>query len=365
MKILYVTTIGTTMGFFKSFIWELVKEGHIVDIATNETNSKVPDCYRELGCSIYQISTSRSPMNKGNFYAIKQLKQLVAENKYDIVHCHTPIAAMCTRLACKDLRKNGVRIIYTAHGFHFYKGAPKKNWLMYYPVEKMCAKYTDTLITINKEDYEFAKKKMKAKEVVYVPGVGIDIDKFASAIIDRDMKRETLNIPKDATLLLSVGELNTNKNHEVVIRALAELKNEKIHYAIAGKGDLKEYLEKLAKELGVGEQIHLLGYRTDVVELYKSADVYVLPSIREGLNVSVIEAMASGLPVVCGKIRGNIDLIDKDGGALFVPYSVDECRKALEDVLNQNHIQLGRSNLEKSKKLSAEIINTEMLKIYK
>ena len=163
MKILYVTTIGSTMNFFKSFIGELISEGHTVDIACNNSKSPVPEIYSDWGCNIYPISCTRSPMNKGTVKAISELKKIVAENKYDIVHCHTPIAAMCTRLACKDLRKNGVRVIYTAHGFHFYNGAPKKNWLMYYPVEKICAKYTDTLITINKEDYEFAKKKMKAK----------------------------------------------------------------------------------------------------------------------------------------------------------------------------------------------------------
>ena len=136
MKILYVTTIGITMGFFNPFIKDLIDKGHTVDIATNEKDSKVPACYKEWGCTIYPITTSRSPLNKDNIDAVKQLKQLVAKEKYDIVHCHTPVAAMCTRLACRAARKNGTRVFYTAHGFHFYKGASLKNWLLYYPVEK-------------------------------------------------------------------------------------------------------------------------------------------------------------------------------------------------------------------------------------
>lgn len=167
MKILYVTTIGATMNFFREFVDELIKDGNTVDIATNETTSVVPEFYKNLGCKVYPIETSRSPLQKGNVVAINQIRKLVTEEHYDIVHCHTPIAAMCTRLACRKVRKQGTKVFYTAHGFHFYKGAPLKNWLLYYPVEKICAHFTDVLITINQEDYELAQKKMKAKKVVY------------------------------------------------------------------------------------------------------------------------------------------------------------------------------------------------------
>ena len=311
MKILYVTTIGATMLFFKSFIRQLLDEGNTVDIATNENVSRVPECYKEWGSIIYQIDTSRSPLNKGNIKAIKQIKQLVEREKYDIVHCHTPIAAMCTRLACLKVRKNVTKVFYTAHGFHFYKGAPLKNWLAYYPVEKVCAHFTDMLITINKEDYELAKKKMKAKCVKYVPGVGIDLGKFEKVVIDKNAKRKELGIPNDKTLLLSVGELNENKNHETVIRAI---EGWNVYYIIAGSGPLQNHLQNVIDELGMGTRVILLGYRGDVEELYQIADVYILPSIREGLNVSVMEAMASKLPVVCSNIRGNRDLVDEKGG---------------------------------------------------
>lgn len=361
MKILYITTIGSTMNFFNLFIRQLLDEGHIVDIATNESSSKVPTCFEEWGCTVYQIDTSRSPLNKGNVKAIKQIKELVVGKKYDIVHCHTPIAAMCTRLACRKARKNGTKVFYTAHGFHFYKGAPLKNWLFYYPIEKVCAYFTDVLITINQEDYAFAQTKMKAKQVEYVPGVGIDLTKFGQATVDKSTKRKELEIPEGATLLLSVGELNKNKNHETVIRAI---KNLDVYYMIAGKGDLKEHLQKVIEELGLTERIKLLGFRRDVLELYQAADVYVLPSVREGLNVSIMEAMASGLPVVCGRIRGNTDLIDEDGGALFEPQNVDDCMKSIEDVVSRERECLGKHNIEKVRTMSIMKINTRMKDLY-
>ena len=152
------------MTFFKSFVRALLDEGHTVDIATNEADTPIPRCYRDWGCTVHQIDTSRSPLCKGNLLAVKQLKSLVENGGYDIVHCHTPIAAMCTRLACRKQRKRGTKVVYTAHGFHFFKGAPLQNWVLYYPIEKICSHFTDALITINHEDYNLAQNKMKAKQ---------------------------------------------------------------------------------------------------------------------------------------------------------------------------------------------------------
>lgn len=361
MKVLYVTTVGITMQFFKSFIRQLLDEGHKVDIATNELESIVPNYYREWGCTVYPIHTSRSPLNKGNLTAIKQIKKIVSENNYDVVHCHTPVAAMCTRLACRKLRSKGTKVFYTAHGFHFYKGAPLKNWLLYYPVEKVCAYFTDVLITINKEDYALAQKKMKAKRVEYVPGVGIDLTKFEKNTVDKLAKRKELLVPDDSILLLSVGELNENKNHETFIRAIADLD---VYYIIAGKGDLHTHLQNVIDELDLTKRVRLLGYRTDVAELYQAADVYVLPSIREGLNVSIMEAMASGLPVICGKIRGNVDLIDTNGGAHFDPHSVEDCTRAIREVLCADRSEMGEYNTRKAQRFDEETVMRAMQDIY-
>lgn len=362
MRILYVTTIGTTMNFFKQFIKKLIDEGNVVDIATNESDRKVPNCYYEWGCRVYPITTSRSPFSVGNFKAIKQIKKITQENYYDIVHCHTPFAAMATRFGCMKARRKGTKVYYTAHGFHFYKGAPIKNWLLYYPVEKICAHFTDVLITINKEDYIFAQNKMKAKCVEYVPGVGIDLDKFGKSSVKKTVKRRELGIPEEAVLLLSVGELNKNKNHEIVIRAIIDMD---VYYVIAGEGELKQYLQSIINMLGVSDNVKLLGYRNDVRELCEIADIFVFPSFREGLPVSVMEAMASGLPIVCSNIRGNIDLVDENGGILFEPSDMDSCKLAIEKILLSNLQQLGSYNLEKVNKFSTKQVNEQMVDIIK
>lgn len=364
MKILYVTTIGSTMDFFDSFIKKLIENGNNVDIATNENIRPVPDCYKERECKIYQIDTSRSPLNKGNITAYKQLKKLVECGEYDIVHCHTPVAAMITRLACRKARKKGTKVIYTAHGFHFYKGAPKLNWLIYYPIEKICSYFTDVLITINKEDYALAQKRMKAKRVEYVPGVGIDVNKFANPGVTKEQKREELGIPQDAKLLISVGELNKNKNHETVIRAIKDLD---VYYIIAGRGDLQDYLQNLINDLNLNDRVKLLGYRTDVAELYAAADIFIFPSFREGLPVSMMEAMAAGLPCIASKIRGNVDLMENGtGGYLCSSTDVDVFAETIKNLVESAQLcrKMGKYNLEHIKKFDISVIEKEMEKIY-
>lgn len=339
MKILYVTTIGLTMSFFEQLIHELLDEGHTVDIATNETGSPVPDCYRKWGCKVFPISCTRSPFNVGTLQAIKEIRKIVEGRGYDIVHCHTPIAAMCTRLACQPLRKKGLKVIYTAHGFHFYKGAPLKNWLLYFPIEWICSFFTDVLITINQEDYRFSQTALHACKNEYVPGVGIDTEKFFNTIVDRDAKRAEIGVPTNCTLLMSVGELNKNKNHEVVIRAIAKINNPNIHYIIAGKGELQGYLLSLAESLNIVVQVHLLGYRDDIAELYKASDICVFPSLREGLPVSLMEAMACGLPCAVSKIRGNVDLIHHKINGLTFYCSTESVVSSLEMLLSRNEMR--------------------------
>ena len=373
MKILYITTIGNTMHFFKDIVGELVKEGHTVDVAANENGGETPvdDYYKRLGCKVFCISCSRSPFHKGNIKAAVQIRKIAAENHYDIVHCHTPIASVCTRIACRGLQKSGkLKVIYTAHGFHFYSGAPMKNWLIYYPVEYLCSYWTDTLITINREDYERAKKRFHAARTVYVPGVGIDTGKFGKGIAadktaelsGRRKIREDFGIPGDAALLLSIGELNENKNHEVVIRALKDLD---VYYLITGSGDKKEYLENLAAELNLEKRVRFAGYRLDVADFYDAADIYVLPSKREGLNVSIMEAMASGLPVVCSRIRGNTELIDENGGGLFDPYSPEDTAKEIGRLINGNLESYGAYNLDKIRRFDVSAVNKAVESLYR
>lgn len=366
-RILYITTVGETMSFFENFITELVNEGNSVDIACGKSED-VPELYRELGCKIYPISCSRSPFNKGNITAIKEIERLISDKdglKYDIVHCHTPIAAATTRLACNKYRKNGLKVIYTAHGFHFYKGAPLKNWILFYPVEKFCAHFTDILITINGQDYRRAKEKIKAKRVEYVPGVGLDIDSFAKHSIDIKSKRESMNLPIDAFVILSVGELNDNKNHIAVIEALASMKEteeKNIHYIIAGNGDNEEMLRKNIARLGLDERVHLLGFRKDVADLYKVSNLFVHPSFREGLPVSVMEAMAAGLAVICSNIRGCQDLVQEK--YLFEPGKISSIKEKISNVLCDDISNAVNYNQQKVNDFSAANVNKKIKELY-
>lgn len=362
MKILYITTIGMTMKFFVPVIRALLDRGHQVDLACNEEDFAVPEVYRQWGCKVYPISCSRSPVDKGNLTAIAQIRTLAEAGDYDIIHCHTPLAAACTRIACRKFRGSGTRVFYTAHGFHFFKGAPAQNWAVYYPVEKLCAHFTDVLVTINREDYALAKQRMKAKKVVYVPGVGIDLTQFHQSGTDPAEKRRQLGIPEDAAVLLSVGELSRRKNHRLLLEAASEI--EGLHIVIAGQGALHEELTALAAERNMADRLHLLGQRTDIPELCAMCDVFALPSLQEGLPVALMEAMAVGKPVVCSRIRGNTDLMGESEELMFDPFDTAGCRRAIETVLHGDRDALGRENLRRIQPFRVEEVVKQMLRLY-
>ena len=355
------------MTFFCELIKQLLDDGHTVDLAANESLRPVAECYREWGCRIHPLSCTRNPFSLGSLKAIFQIRKLVKDGGYDIVHCHTPVAAMCTRLACIGARKRGTKVYYTAHGFHFFKGAPVKNWMIYYPVEKLCSYFTDVLITINKEDYALAQKKMKAKKFAYVPGVGLDVQKFADISVDKAQKRKQIGVPEDAVLLLSVGELNENKNHQVILRALARLKDPGIHYAIAGRGPQQESLEALARELGIEDRVHLLGYRTDVGELYKVSDIFCLPSHREGLGLASLEAMACGLPLITSNVHGINDYSENGiSGWKCAPTDVEGFATIIQKLTQDPaaRTKMGLRNLQVVKKYDLSQILPQMMGLY-
>jgi glycosyltransferase involved in cell wall biosynthesis len=270
---------------------------------------------KELNVTFYHVEFSRKGSSIiNNIRAFKQINILMKKNRYKFVHCHSPIGGLCGRIIGHMTKTT---VIYTAHGFHFYKGAPLINWLIYYPAEKWLARNTDVLITINKEDYCRAKN-FKAKKIKYLPGVGVDIDKFKNIEFDKEKKRKSIGINIDDFMIISVGELNKNKNHQAIIKAVAKLKNEKIKYIVCGQGPLENELRGLTNALRIDNQVKFLGFRKDIVELMNVADLFAFPSYREGLSLSLMEAMASGLPVVCSKIRGNIELIEEGKGGYLI-----------------------------------------------
>ena len=317
-----------------------------------------------MGVEVRDIAIPRSLNPRAVVSAYRKVRAVLCRNHYDLIHCHSPIGGAICRLAAKAERKKGTRVIYTAHGFHFYAGAPAKNWIVFYPIEKWLSRYTDVLITINKEDYKLASERFRAKETVYVPGIGIDTAKFAAAC-GRERIRKELGIGENDIMLLSVGELSDRKNHQAIVRAIAGL-GEKQYYVIVGRGEKQQKLKSLAAELGIEEQLKLAGFRADVADFYDAADLFVFPSLQEGLPVALMEAMASGLGVVCSGIRGNTDLIDPEkGGFLFDPHNTDEIAACIRKALAADRKEMGRYNLEKVRLFDRTIVRNEMEKIYK
>lgn len=318
-RVLMVASVPSMIGQFNmDNIQILLGMGYKVDVACDFSDmsvwpkAKVMSLKKQMeesGVLCLQVDFSRSPLSiKRHLNAYKKIVRLLKENDYEFIHTHTPIASAIARLAAK---KTHTKVIYTAHGFHFYHGAPLKNWVLFYPIEKYLSRYTDILITINKEDYNRAKEKFKSSQIFYVPGIGVDIEKINMCCVDIEHKRTELGLKENDIMLLSVGELSERKNHEAVIRALKVLNNDKIKYFIVGKGQLKEYLENLISDMNLQNQVTLLGFRTDVLELCKSADIFIFPSLQEGLPVALMEAMACKTIVLCSAIRGNTDLINK------------------------------------------------------
>lgn len=314
----------------------------------------------------HETNFARFPLKMQNIEAYHSMKKLMEKEKFDIVYCHTPVGAAVARLAAASERKKGTKVIYMAHGFHFYRGAPLANWLLYYPAERFLSRFTDLLITINKEDYGRAKS-FHMKRLEYIPGVGINLNRFFVSSEIREKKRKELNILDDEFVLVSVGELSKRKNHRVVIEALHQLENRKIKYFICGCGALENELKDLIKEYGLNDQIFLLGFRKDIPEIYNACDVFVFPSLQEGLPVAMMEAMACGLPVIASNIRGNSDLIDrKKGGYLIKPTNVDGFAKGIEKMeKNRNCLDGIRGyNLNKIKQYRTEEIVDKMAELY-
>ena len=347
-KILYTATVLSHLQLFHQPFMKLMKEhGYQVDAASDTT----PFTNKDLACdNSYDVCFPRNPFSLKTFKAYKQIKKIIQENNYDIIHCNSPTASILTRLAA---RKTKAKVIYMAHGFHFFKGAPLLNWLLFYPAEKFTSRYTDILVTINNEDYHIAKKHFHAKKTCYIPGVGLDIKVY-------DYNHDYAD--KDEIYLLSVGELIKRKNHEIVIKALANCPKN-IHYHICGEGPLRNELLELAKKLNVN--LTLEGFHQNITEYLNKADIFIFPSLHEGLPKSVMEAMANGLPCIVSNVRGNHDLIDPKGG-FVVGNKQEEYTAAIKSLATSSELRKsqGEYNKEKVKKYDIKNILPLMEDIY-
>lgn len=326
-RVLVVTSVASMIDqFILPGIRVLLDMGCLVDVAANFkkgntcTEEKITELcgvLKALGVRWFQIDFIRDarhlPEARKAYCQLDRIMNRVGG--YAFLHCHSPIGGVIGRILA---RKHSVPVIYTAHGFHFYKGASCLNWLVYYPIERILSTWTDALITINKEDYLRAKNRLKMKKLFYIAGIGIDFERFRTTDQQgvRERKRRELGLTDQDTALFSVGELNKNKNHKTVILALAKLSQTApqlrahMHYFVAGKGSLEKELTELASQHDV--KLHLLGFRWDIAEILKAVDCFLLPSYREGMNVSLLEAAVSGVPCLSSDIRGSRDILPQE-----------------------------------------------------
>ncbi len=367
-KVLFTATVDShILAFHIPFLRWFHEQGYEVHVATNGTE-EIPYCDKK-----HVISFERNPFKLNNLKAINELKKIIKKENFNIIHSHTPMGSVVTRIAAKKARKNGTSVIYTAHGFHFYKGAPLLNWLLFYPVEKHLSKYTDILITINNEDYLLAKKKFKkCKSIKYVSGVGIDEEKFnfEMSINEKKEYRKSLNLGQNDFVMIYPAELNKNKNQLLLIKVMKKLvsKHSNIKLLLPGKDSYNGFYQNLVKKLKLEDNIKFLGFRTDIPKLLKISDLAVASSKREGLPVNILEAMYVGLPIVATNCRGHRELVINNQNG----YLIDEEDSTMfaNCICNlyknkKTYDKFSKSNNEYIQKYLLPIVLKDMIEIYK
>ncbi len=340
-----VLIITTNSGFVPQFEMNDVKileeNGYQIHYASNfhkPVYKMDTEALKMRGIRLHHIAIEKSPGHiRTNIRAFRQIRKIIDEERIDLIHCHNPMGGVLGRMAA-EYSKQKPAVIYTAHGFHFYKGAPKKNWLLYYTAERFLARKTDILITINEEDYKNACRfhLKEGGRVEHIHGVGVDIERFYPDRRIEQKKREELGIPQNAFHIVSVAELNDNKNQRVIIEALGMLSEKNIYYTLCGKGENIDFLKKYAESIGVGERVKLLGYRTDVEEILQTADCFAFPSIREGFGIAAVEALACGVPVIAADNRGTREYMRQGvNGLLCDPMNKEEFARAIHKLYEE------------------------------
>ena len=362
-KILFTSHVASFQKFNRPFMRMMSEKGWEVHYASMG-EEEILDCDKS-----FVVPFTRSPFRLSNITAYRQLKKIINQENYDIIHTHTPMGSVVTRLAAKKARKNGTKIIYTAHGFHFFKGAPLLNWLIYYPVERLMARHTDTLITINKEDYHRAKKQFKTN-VIYMPGVGVDPKRFKPKLTAEQKLelRKSLGLKKDDFVMIYPAELNKNKNQTLLLHVLHEINKEdkSVHLLLAGKDNLNGYHKKLADKLGVAKNVHFLGYRSDIPQLLQMSDLSVSASHREGLPVHLIEAMFAGLPIVTIKCRGATELVEDGVNGFVVGFNEEEFARCVKKIIENRSLResLGKESFKSARNYELSYAQNQTLEIY-
>lgn len=352
--------------------------GYEVHVATNmidagsmsdQENERFKQWMKDNNVIAHQVDFERRLGTiKGNILAIRQLKQLFKDNDYKLIHVHSPLGSILGRYVAWRFK---VPAIYTAHGFHFFKGGPKSGWLIFFPIEWFFSFFTDTLITINEEDFAIAKKRMHARYTTKINGIGVDVSKAWETPIAYKKNaqkkiRQELGIPKEGILISSVGELNNNKNHKIVLDALGLMsleERQKFYYIIAGTGTNVQILTDMAKNINFADHFQLLGYRNDIHDINFASDISIFPSLREGLGIAGLDATVDGTYLIATN-RGGVSNYLKDGvnGKPFNPENAVE----LKDLLLANAKSKTFGNkFEFLKKFDIKTVDETMKRVYK
>lgn len=369
-KVLLVTRVSGFVPQFEMNNVKILQEmGYEIHYAANYNTVVYGNDNKRLegtGIKKHHIPFGRSPFSLDVWHCYKELKALMQKEKFDLVHCHMPMTGILARKAAQKVRNmtgRNVPVIYTAHGFHFFSGAPAKNWIYYFP-ERHYARYTDRLILINQEDVERGRTFPVRGKVEYIPGVGMKPMPDPDPAFDL---RKAYGIPEENKAVVSVGELTPLKNHMTVIKAMEYLRDEPVSYVICGQGPLEEELHRAVKELHLEEKVIFAGYCTNVPDVLRQADLFAFPSKREGLSVAMMEAMQAGLPVMAADIRGNKDLIENEkGGFLFLGNRVEDYVRTIRYFMDHPNegIRMGEWNKERVKEFSLEPVEQRMRRIY-
>ena len=358
-KVLLVATVQSHIGQFHKPLMSLLKEhGWEVHVAARDNLEEKNGLQLEYPDKVFNIPFQRSPFDRRNIRAYKELKKVLAADHYDVVHCNTPVGGIAARLAANKYRKIGTKVFYTAHGFHFYKGASKKNWLVYYPIEKLMSRFADKLITITEEDYALARKKFHCP-VFHIHGVGANSTKY-HPISPEEQAKQKEELGLSGRIILIVGELLPNKNQKTAIQAMKKVVEQfpDAHLLVASNGPEEGNLKALVDREQLQNNVHFIGYTTHLEKYLQVCDLEVACSYREGLPLNILEAMLCGKPVVASHNRGHNELV-KDGinGYLVNPDDADgfaqricqilECNKDYSETIRESTALYRDTNVKK------------------
>lgn len=370
MKVLLTATVQSHICQFHRPLADMLhQQGCEVHVAARDNLAEKNGLQLDFADKIYDVPFSRSPTSLDNIKAYRQLKKIIDEGHYDVIHCNTPMGGIVTRLAAKGARKKGAKVFYTAHGFHFYKGAPRKNWLVFYPIEKWMSRFCDVLITINQEDFTLANRKFYTR-VTYTHGVGVSEKRFSPASdAEKIQLRQSMGYAPEKKIILCVGELLPNKNQLMAIQAVEQLcrKIPDILLLIAGNGPQQDALEQYIHAHDLDAYVQLLGYCTNLEQYQKIADLAVSCSKREGLPLNIVEAMLSGTPVVATDNRGHRELIrNNENGYIVAVHDVNGMAQQIASLLEDEslHQRFCKNALQSIRPYGVTSVAKELRTIY-